>query len=178
MEVEGWNLGTGLKYRRMPVRTCHCLVCAIFRDVWTKNGVNCKCLTLAYGKMNVLKINNDHHHHHHMCLTSMTPNNTQLGIRTGQTPSNCPPSTTALCHSLLCTHSLHVSPTPLQVFLKAPLPTTPVTFILVHFFTQSFSSLSSACPNHLNFALWIWICSRHIQCPNDSRAHHYASVPM
>ena len=46
--------------------------------------------------------------------------------------------------------------TQLHVFLGAPLPTSPVTFILVHFFTQSFSSLRSTCPNHLNLALWIW----------------------
>ena len=42
-----------------------------------------------------------------------------------------------------------------HVLLRAPLPTTPVTFILVHLFTQSFSSCRSTCPNHLNRALWI-----------------------
>ena len=50
--------------------------------------------------------------------------------------------------------------TQLHVFLGAPLSTTPVTFILVHFFTQSFSSFRSTCPNHLkpcslDLALWI-----------------------
>ena len=43
----------------------------------------------------------------------------------------------------------------LLVFLRAPLPTTPVTFVLEHFFTQSFSSFRSTCPNHFNLALWI-----------------------
>ena len=43
----------------------------------------------------------------------------------------------------------------LHVFLGAPLPPTPVTFILVHFFTQSFSSFCSTYRNHLNLALWI-----------------------
>ena len=38
----------------------------------------------------------------------------------------------------------------LHVFLGAPLSTTPITFILVHFFTQLFSSFRSTCPNHLN----------------------------
>ena len=43
----------------------------------------------------------------------------------------------------------------LHVFLGAHLSTTPVTFILVHFFTQLYSSLRSTCPNHLNLALLI-----------------------
>ena len=43
----------------------------------------------------------------------------------------------------------------LHVFLGAPLSTTPITFILVHFFTQSFSSFRSTCPNHLNLPLCI-----------------------
>ena len=41
----------------------------------------------------------------------------------------------------------------LHVFLGAPLSTTPITFILVHFFTQLFSSFRSTCPNHLNLPL-------------------------
>ena len=77
----------------------------------------------------------------------------------GWTPSNIPPSTTVLRqvrHSHFYTHSLHVPLTHLlQVFLRALLPTTPVSFILVYFFTQSFSSFHSTCPNHLNLALWI-----------------------
>lgn len=48
----------------------------------------------------------------------------------------------------------------LHVFLRAPLPTTSVTFILVHLFTQSFSSFRSTCPNHLNHTLWI-LASTH-----------------
>ena len=44
----------------------------------------------------------------------------------------------------------------LHVFIRAPLPTTPVTFILGHSFTQSFSSSRSTCPTHLNHALWIF----------------------
>ena len=43
----------------------------------------------------------------------------------------------------------------LHVFLGAPLSTTPITFILVHFFTQLFSSFRSTCPNHLNLPLCI-----------------------
>ena len=42
----------------------------------------------------------------------------------------------------------------LHVFLRAPLHPRS-HFILVHFFTQLFSSLRSTCPNHLNLALWI-----------------------
>ena len=43
----------------------------------------------------------------------------------------------------------------LHVFLGAPLSSTPITFILVHFFTQLFSSFRSTCPNHLNLPLCI-----------------------
>ena len=48
----------------------------------------------------------------------------------------------------------------LHVFLRAPLPTTPVTFIVVHLFTQSLSSFRSTCPNYLGHALWI-LASTH-----------------
>ena len=50
----------------------------------------------------------------------------------------------------------------LHVFLGAPLSTTPITFILVHFFTQLFSSFRSTCPNHLNLPLCI-LFSTHSQ---------------
>ena len=103
-------------------------------------------------------------HHHHMRLTPVTPNtHGTKGIHAsaGRTPSYIPPSTTVLCYFLFYIHSLHVSlDTTLHVFLRAPLPTAPVTFILVHLFTQSFSFFSSMSPNHLNHALWI-LASTH-----------------
>ena len=43
----------------------------------------------------------------------------------------------------------------LQVFLGAPLSATPVTFILVHFFTQSFSFFRSTCPLGQKFKMVI-----------------------
>ena len=49
-----------------------------------------------------------------------------------------------------------------HVFLRMSLPTTPVTFIPVHLFTQSFSSFCSTCSNHLNHALWI-LASTHLK---------------
>ena len=58
------------------------------------------------------------------------------------------PSFTPIAFMSLLTQLLHV-------FVEAPLPTTLVTFILVQFITQSFSSFHSTCPNHLNLALWI-----------------------
>ena len=49
-----------------------------------------------------------------------------------------------------------------HVFLGVPLPTTPVTFILEHFFTQSFSSFRSTYPYHLLFKkLCILKCSKY-----------------
>ena len=66
-----------------------------------------------------------------------------------QPQRSCPiPSFIPITFMSLSTHLFNV-------FLGAPLPTTPVTFILVHYFTQSFSSFRSTCPNHLNRALWI-----------------------
>ena len=72
-------------------------------------------------------------------------------------PSNMPPSTTVLRHFLLHAHIVFMSLLTqfFDVFLGAPLPTTPVTFILVQIFTKSFIPFRSTCPNHLNLALWI-----------------------
>ena len=53
--------------------------------------------------------------------------------------------------------------TQLHVFLGAPLSTTPVTFILVHFFTQSFSSSTQHAQTIS--ALLSGSCSRHNSMP-------------
>ena len=96
--------------------------------------------------------------HHHMRLTSMTPNtHCTSGIlaSTGQNPViflQAQQSFTIPSFMPIAFMSLSSQ---LRVFLGAPLPTTPVTFILVHFFTQSFSYFSSTCPNRLNLALLI-----------------------
>ena len=97
------------------------------------------------------------------------------GIRasTGRTLSNIPPSTTVLRHFLLYTHSLHASwhnSTFSSEHLCPPL--------------WSHSSLCISSPNrsllsahyaHIISSLLSGSCSGHIQCPNDSRAHRYAS---
>ena len=73
-------------------------------------------------------------------------------------------STQPLAESRVIQSNFSNPPTPFG--LATPLDTTPrfpqsisgtspVTFILVHFFAQSFSSFRSTCPNHLNLALWI-----------------------
>ena len=59
---------------------------------------------------------------------------------------------------LFCAISSHSHYVPLDNTpprFGAPLPTSSETFIFVHFFTQSFSSFRSTCPNHLKLALWI-----------------------
>ena len=60
----------------------------------------------------------------------------------------------------------------LHVFLGAPLSTTPITFILVHFFTQLFSSFRSTCPNHLNLPLCILFSTHSMPKRFKSSSQH------
>ena len=62
--------------------------------------------------------------------------------------------------------------------LGAPLPTTPVTFILVHFFAQSFSSFRSTCSNYLNLVLWILFSTHAMRKRLKSYAsYHFKDTP-
>ena len=119
---------------------------------------------------------------HHTCITSVTPNTHGIsGIcaSTGRIPSNIPPSTTVLCHSLFFTHSLHVS-----------LESTQSSTFFSEFLCTPLQSHSSLCISSCNRSLpsvqhaqtistlLSGSCSRHIQYPNGSRAHRHASYPL
>ena len=118
-----------------------------------------------------------HHHHHHIRLTSGTPKHTRYFrasalARVGppviflQAQRSCAISSfIPIAFKSLLTQLLHV-------FLGAPLSTTPITFILVHFFTQLFSSFRSTCPNHLNLPLCI-LFSTH-SMPKRFKSHRCA----
>ena len=118
------------------------IISALFRHIFS---LRCPCFS--------------HHHHHHIRLTSVTPKHTVFQAsalaRVGppviflQAQRSCAISSfIPIAFMSLLTQLLHV-------FLGAPLSTTPITFILVHFFTQLFSSFRSTCPNHLNLPLCI-----------------------
>ena len=111
-----------------------------------------------------------------MRLTSVTPNThdtSDIRASMGRTPViflQAQQSCAIL--SFIPMAFMSLSTQLLLFLLGAPLPTTPVTFILVRF-TQSFFSFRSTCPTFST--LLSGSCSLHIQCPNDSRVHRYAS---